>query len=65
MLYSKIAMTDRMNRNVLETPVLRGRRQSKSGGWLTNTNLNNMPTSIRLALIVAGLEFGRHVIVEF
>jgi hypothetical protein len=46
---------------------LRDRRDSLPGGWLVATNLNNAlkKTIIRLAAEVAGLKFGRDVIVEF
>ncbi len=40
---------------------------SVPGGWLVATNLNNIlkRTIIRLAAEVAGLAFGKDVIVEF
>jgi len=46
---------------------LRDRRESLPGGWLVATNLNNVlkKTLIRLAAEVAGLTFGKDVIVEF
>jgi len=46
---------------------LRDMRESLTGGWLVATNLNNVlkKTIIRLAAEVAGLTFGKDVIVEF
>ena len=46
---------------------LRDMRESLPGGWLVATNLNNVlrKTIIRLATEVAGLKFGKDVIVEF
>ncbi|MFZ5496485.1 MAG: type I restriction enzyme HsdR N-terminal domain-containing protein [Verrucomicrobiota bacterium] len=46
---------------------LREMRESLPGGWLVATNLNNVlkKTIIRLATEVAGLEFGKDVVVEF
>jgi len=46
---------------------LREYKASLAGGWLVSTNLNNglKKTIIRLATEVAGLEFGKDVIVEF
>jgi hypothetical protein len=46
---------------------LREMRESLPGGWLVATNLNNVlkKTIIRVAAEVAGLEFGKDVIVEF
>jgi hypothetical protein len=46
---------------------LRDMRASLPGGWLVATNLNNVlkKTIIRLAAEVAGLSFGKDVIVEF
>ena len=46
---------------------LRDMRESLPGGWLVATNLNNVlkKTIIRLAAEVAGLTFGKDVIVEF
>lgn len=46
---------------------LRDMRESLPGGWLVATNLNNVlkKTLIRLAAEVAGLTFGKDVIVEF
>ena len=46
---------------------LREMRESLPGGWLVATNLNNVlkKTIIRLAAQVAGLEFGKDVVVEF
>ena len=46
---------------------LRDMRESLPGGWLVATNLNNVlkKTIIRLATEVAGLTFGKDVIVEF
>ena len=46
---------------------LREMRETLPGGWLVATNLNNVlkKTIIRLAAEVAGLEFGKDVIVEF
>lgn len=42
-------------------------RESLPGGWLVATNLNNVlkKTIIRLAAEVAGLEYGKDVVVEF
>ena len=42
-------------------------RESLPGGWLVATNLNNVlkKTIVRLATEVAGIEFGKDVIVEF
>jgi predicted type IV restriction endonuclease len=46
---------------------LREMRETLPGGWLVATNLNNVlkKTIIRLAAEVAGLSFGKDVIVEF
>ena len=46
---------------------LREMREPLPGGWLVATNLNNVlkKTIIRLAAEVAGLSFGKEVIVEF
>lgn len=46
---------------------LREMREKLPGGWLVATNLNNVlkKTIIRLAAEVAGLTFGKDVIVEF
>jgi hypothetical protein len=46
---------------------LRDMREALPGGWLVATNLNNVlkKTIIRLAAEVAGLSFGKDVIVEF
>lgn len=46
---------------------LRDMRESLPGGWLVATNLNNVlkKTIIRLAAEVAGLTFGKDLIVEF
>jgi hypothetical protein len=46
---------------------LRDMREQLPGGWLVATNLNNVlkKTIIRLAAEVAGLSFGKDVIVEF
>lgn len=46
---------------------LRDMREKLSNGWLVATNLNNVlkKTIIRLATEVAGLKFGKDVIVEF
>jgi predicted type IV restriction endonuclease len=46
---------------------LRDMRESLPGGWLVATNLNNVlkKTIIRLAAEVAGLTFGKDVMVEF
>jgi hypothetical protein len=46
---------------------LREMRESLPGGWLVATNLNNAlkKTIIRLAAEVAGLTFGKDVVVEF
>lgn len=42
-------------------------RETLPGGWLVATNLNNVlkKTIIRLATEVAGLKFGKDVVVEF
>ena len=42
-------------------------RDTLPGGWLVATNLNNVlkKTIIRLAAEVAGLKFGKDVVVEF
>jgi hypothetical protein len=46
---------------------LRDMRESLPGGWLVATNLNNVlkKTIVRLASEVAGLTFGKDVVVEF
>lgn len=46
---------------------LREMRDTLPGGWLVATNLNNVlkKTIIRLAAEVAGLKFGKDVVVEF
>jgi predicted type IV restriction endonuclease len=46
---------------------LRDMREALSGGWLVATNLNNVlkKTIIKLAAEVAGLTFGKDVVVEF
>ena len=46
---------------------LRDMRETLSGGWLVATNLNNVlkKTIVRLATEVAGLKFGKDVVVEF
>jgi hypothetical protein len=46
---------------------LRDMRESLPSGWLVATNLNNVlkRTIIRLAVEVAGLTFGKDVVVEF
>lgn len=46
---------------------LRDFRESLPGGWLVATNLNNRlkKVIIRLATEVAGLTFGKDVVVEF
>jgi hypothetical protein len=46
---------------------LREMRDSLPGGWLVATNLNNVlkKTIIRLASEVAGLKFGKDLVVEF
>ena len=45
----------------------RDMRETLPGGWLVATNLNNIlkKTIIKLATEVAGLTFGKDVIVEF
>ncbi|MBI5385109.1 MAG: type I restriction enzyme HsdR N-terminal domain-containing protein [Verrucomicrobia bacterium] len=50
-----------------ERPDLRDCREALPGGWMVATNLNNVlkKTLIRLAAEVAGLTFGRDVVVEF
>ena len=65
----------RKRRYIARTPVelypdredLREMREQLPGGWLVATNLNNVlkKTIIRLAAEVAGLTFGKDVIVEF
>jgi hypothetical protein len=47
--------------------LLREMREPLPGGWLVATNLNNVlkRTIIRLAAEVAGLTFGKDVIVDF
>lgn len=46
---------------------LRDMRDNLPGGWLVATNLNNVlkKTIIRLAAEVAGLKFGKDIVVEF
>ena len=46
---------------------LRDMREALPGGWLVATNLNNVlkKTIIRLAAEVAGLKFGKDVVVEY
>jgi len=46
---------------------LRDMREALPGGWLVATNLNNVlkKTIIRLAAEVAGLKFGKDIVVEF
>jgi hypothetical protein len=46
---------------------LREMRETLPGGWFVATNLNNVlkKTIIRLATEVAGLKFGKDVIIEF
>ena len=50
-----------------DRPDLRDCRESLPGGWLVATNINNVlkKTIIRLATEVAGLSFGKDVVVEF
>ena len=50
-----------------DRPDLRDFREPLPGGWLVATNLNNVlkKTIIRLAAEVAGLSFGRDVVVDF
>jgi hypothetical protein len=50
-----------------DRPDLRDLHETLPGGWLVSTNLNNQlkKTIIRLATEVAGLKFGKDVIVEF
>lgn len=50
-----------------DRPDLRDFRESLPGGWLVATNLNNVlkKAILRIAAEVAGLQFGRDVIVEF
>jgi len=50
-----------------DRPDLREMRETLPGGWLVATNLNNVlkKTIIKLAVEVAGLTFGKDVIVEF
>jgi len=49
-----------------DRPDLRDFRETLPGGWLVSTNLNNVlkKSIIRLAAEVAGLKFGKDVIVE-
>ena|SRR5712664_960615 len=49
-----------------DRPDLRDYQESLPGGWLVSTNLNNVlkRTIIRLAAEVAGLTFGKDVVVE-
>ena len=48
-------------------PDLQDLREELPGGWLVATNLNNVlkKSIIRLAAEVAGLTFGKDVVVEF
>jgi hypothetical protein len=50
-----------------DRPDLRDFREALPGGWLVGTNINNVlkRTIIKLAAEVAGLTFGKDVIVEF
>jgi len=50
-----------------DRPDLRDLRENLPGGWLVATNLNNVlkKTIIKLAAEVAGLSFGKDIIVEF
>jgi len=50
-----------------DRPDLRDHQASLPGGWLVATNLNNVlkKTIIRLAAEVAGLKFGKDIVVEF
>ena len=50
-----------------DRPDLREHQEALPGGWLVATNLNNVlkKTIIRLASEVAGLEFGKDVVVDF
>jgi hypothetical protein len=50
-----------------DRPDLRDFQESLPGGWLVATNLNNVlkKSIIRLAAEVAGLTFGKDVVVEF
>jgi hypothetical protein len=50
-----------------DRPDLRDLHETLPGGWLVSTNLNNQlkKTVVRLATEVAGLTFGKDVIVEF
>ena len=50
-----------------DRPDLRDLRAEHPGGWLVATNLNNVlkQTIVRLAAEVAGLTFGKDVVVEF
>jgi predicted type IV restriction endonuclease len=67
--------TGRKRRYIARTPEelypdredLRDMREPLPGGWLVATNLNNVlkKTIIKLAAEVAGLTFGKEVIVEF
>ena len=50
-----------------DRPDLREYREVLPGGWLVATNLNNVlnKTIIKLAAEVAGLSFGKDVVIEF
>ena len=50
-----------------DRPDLREHHESLDGGWLVATNLNNAlkKTIIQLACDVAGLKFGKDVVVQF
>jgi hypothetical protein len=50
-----------------DRPDLRDLRENLPGGWLVATNLNNVlkKTIIKLAAEVAGLSFGKDIVVEF
>jgi hypothetical protein len=50
-----------------DRPDLRDLHETLPGGWLVSTNLNNQlkNTIVRLATEVAGLTFGKDVIVKF
>ena len=50
-----------------DRPDLRDCHERLSGGWLVATNLNNLlkKSIIRVATEVAGLTFGKDVVVEF
>jgi len=50
-----------------DRPDLRDHQETLPGGWLVATNLNNVlkKTILRLAAEVAGLTFGKDIVVDF